>query len=351
VATGRPPPRLPMAGSRKLYPIRYAIRQQPRGVRSAPGQRVYIMSRVFISYRRADSATWATRLYNHLSMRFGKDLIFHDVDSIKPGARWRETLRRELEASPVTLILIGPSWVVDARGNRRLEDPGDVLRMEVEEAISTGDTVIPVLVGGARMPSSEDLPGPLSPLREAQALVMRDNTWIPDVETLIERLRELILPSPGALSLPDALQELDRMQLRYFALLEDQPAVALDLAQKTQRYLDGVMPLYPQDPGLKLTRGYLFKNEAMALDRLGRRDEFAAALKEGERIFLTMIEERPKDAGAWNGLGSIQAVEGNYEEALVYIQKALEIYPDYEAALHDLREVRRALADRDGVGS
>jgi hypothetical protein len=305
------------------------------------------MSRVFISYRRKDSATWADKLYNHLSMRFGKDLFFHDVDSIRGGEDWRETLRKELAASPVTLVVIGPHWVVDEKGTRRLDDPQDVLRMEVQEAISGGDTVIPVLVGGAGMPSAEDLPDPLKPLCTPQAMALRDDTWIPDVEALIERLRELILPTAGDLSLSDGSQELYQMQLRYFTLLEDQPALALDLTGKTQRYLDGVLPLYPQDPNLKMTRGYLFKNEAMALIRLERMDESATALREGERIFLTMLEERPKDAGAWNGLGSIEAVRGNYEEALVYIKRALEIYPDYKNALHDLQEVQTYMAQRE----
>lgn len=130
------------------------------------------------------------------------------------------------------------------------------------------------------------------------------------------------------------------MQLRHFDLLDNENvAEALDQTQKTQAYPNRVLPLYPQDPDLKVTRGYLFKNEAMALVRLGRYQEAEAALNQGEAIFRTMIDEQPRDAGAWNGLGSIEAVQGNFEKAHEYIDEALKILPDYQAAIHDHEQI------------
>jgi tetratricopeptide (TPR) repeat protein len=294
------------------------------------------MSRVFISYRRSDSAPWASKLYGHLSMRFGKDLVFQDIEDIKLGADFLETIRQELASCQVFLILIGPRWLIDAQGRRRLDDPKDVLRMEVVQALSGAGTVVPVLIGGVHMPSPDDLPDPLKPLSGRQAARLADEQWIPNVEALIDRLREIILPNAEDIPLPQAGRELYNMQLRYFELLDGQNAAdALDLAQKTQAYLDRVLPLYPQDPSLKLTRGYLYKNEAMALIRLGRYDEAETALNQGESVFRTMLAERPRDAAAWNGLGSIEAVRDNYEKAHEYVDEALKILPDYSYALQD----------------
>jgi tetratricopeptide (TPR) repeat protein len=302
------------------------------------------MSRIFISYRRADSARWANKLYGHLSMRFGKDLVFQDVDDIKGGEDFLEAIRKELESCLVFLVIIGPHWLIDGEGHRRVDEPEDVLRMEVTDALSSEGTVIPVLVGGAGMPLSEDLPDSLIALARRQAIYLRDDQWIPDVEVLIERLRELVLPTIEHMPLPQAKQELYEMQLRYFDLLDDRKAAeALELGQKTQAYLNRVLPLYPQDSELKVTRGYLFKNEAMALMRLGRYDEAEAALDQGELIFRTMIDERPRDPGAWNGLGSVTAVSGNYEEALGYIDRALEIMPGYSAAIRDREQILRIM--------
>lgn len=303
------------------------------------------MSRVFISYRRADSAQWANKLYGHLSMRFGKDLIFQDVDDIKPGDDFLETIHQELKSSQVFLVIIGLHWLIDAQGRHRLDDPQNVLRMEVTESLSSKGTVIPILVDGASMPSSDDLPDPLKPFarRQAKAINLREDKWIPDIEALIERLRELILPTIDQMPLSYAKNELYQMQLQYFDLLDNNTAEALELAQKTQAYLDRVLPLYPQDPNLKMTRGYIFKNEAMALIRMKRYDESETSLKKGEFIFRTMIEEQPRDESAWNGLGSIEAVRGNYEAALSYIDHALKINPHYDAAKSDRKQILRIL--------
>ena len=297
------------------------------------------MSRVFISYRRADSANWAKNLNRRLGMRYGEDLIFQDVEDIQPGDNWLETIRDELRACQVFLILIGPHWLVDQKGRKRLEDPGDILRMEVMEALGSEGIVIPTLVGGAEMPSADSLPDPLKPLALRQAISLRDDDWNEDVKALMERLSELILPTAGIIPLRDAQKELYELQLQYFKHLDVNNAEALKLAQKTQKYLDRVMPLYPQDGYLKVNRGYLFKNEAMALLRLGRRDEAETALNQGEVVFRTMLDEIPDDPGAWNGLGSIEAVRGNFEQALEYIDRALEIAPDYPEALRDKKWV------------
>jgi len=301
------------------------------------------MRRVFISYRRSDSLQWANKLHDHLSMRFGKDLVFQDVDGIEPGSDWVKAIRQELKSSKVFLVLIGSHWLIDRQGRRRLNDRQDVLRMEIIEALSSKGTVIPVLVGGARRPSPQDLPGPLKPLLRHQTVDLKKDAWIRGVESLIERMRELVVPTRGQMSLQQATQELEQKQREYFELLENNSAEALDLAQKTQASLDRVLPLYPQDPRLKVTRGYLFKNEAMALGRLGRYKESEVALAKGERIFRTMIKERRRDAGAWNGLGSIEAVRGNLEKAHEYVDKALTILPDYPDARQDHAQILAGL--------
>ena len=113
---------------------------------------------VFISYRRSDSLAWAARLARHIGHRFGHDLVFRDVEDIPPGQDWRQVIDRELARCRVFLVVIGPHWVEDANKRRRLAEPKDVLRHEVAQALRSAGTVIPLLVGGARMPAKGDLP-------------------------------------------------------------------------------------------------------------------------------------------------------------------------------------------------
>ncbi len=301
------------------------------------------MPALFLSYRRADSAAWCERLSDHLSLRFGDDIVFRDVDDLQPGMRWRREIDSALRGAVVVMVLIGPQWFA-ARQRRRLADPKDVLRQEIAIALSSPRRkVVPVLLGGASLPDSAALPVPLRPLCEWQACTLRDRQWRRDVEALVERLRQLV-PGLGRLTLAQIHQRLQGEQQRYFDLLDGgDPRRALALARATMRTLNRVCPRHPQDSDLQLTRGYCHKNIAMALQRLGRGGEADLALKEAERTFRTAVVERPGDADAWNGLGSVAALRDQPKQALRYVDKALKLAPAYPAALEDRRQLLAAL--------
>jgi hypothetical protein len=153
---------------------------------------------VFISYRREDAAGHAGRLYDWLTRRFGEHGVFIDVAAIGPGERWRDRIGNVLEACWAVLVVIGPQWLTpkDGTGKPRIWDVDDVLRNEVETALRRDDVeVIPVLVEGARMPKSEDLPEELSELRERNAAELSDVRWRYDVGLLGETLEKRRLPS------------------------------------------------------------------------------------------------------------------------------------------------------------
>src|SRR5688500_9463232 len=94
-------------------------------------------SRIFISYRRDDSAGHAGRLADHLHRRFGSARVFLDIDTIQPGADFPTVLRSSLQETVAMLVVIGPSWtsLAGADGVRRLDDPADFVRLEVEAAL------------------------------------------------------------------------------------------------------------------------------------------------------------------------------------------------------------------------
>jgi len=300
------------------------------------------MPAVFLSYRRADSAAWCARLSDHLSLRFGDDIVFRDVDDLQPGMRWRLEIDAALHGAQVVLVLIGPLWFA-ARQRRRLADPKDVLRQEIATALQgRRRKVVPVLLGGASLPDAGALPRPLRPLCEWQACLLRDRQWRRDVEQLVEQLRQLV-PGLGHITLAQIHARLQSEQERYFGLLDESPARALALARSTLRTLNQVCPRHPQDAQLQLTRGYCHKNIAMALQRLQRDDAAQLALAEADRTFRTSVRERPDDAGAWNGLGSVAALRGQLKHALRHVDKALKLTPDYPAALQDRAQLLAAL--------
>lgn len=165
------------------------------------------------------------------------------------------------------------------------------------------------------------------------------------MERLVERLRVLV-PQPANNTLERIHDAMQREQDRYFELLDSSPKSALAVALATLRKLNQVCPAYPQDTDLQLIRGYTHKNIAMAQQQLGRAGEAQHALAEAWRTFATAAQERPDDAGAWNGMGSVALLRGQQKPALRYIDKALSLVPRYPAALHDRELVLAALGRR-----
>jgi TIR domain len=147
--------------------------------------------RVFLSYRRGDAAGYAGRLTDTLIQRLGPRGVFQDVSAISPGQDFTAAIDRALAESDAALVVIGPDWLraETPEGTRRLLEADDYVRLEVSRALTTDIRVIPILVGGARLPAAAELPDDLQELTQRQALELRDGTWHRDVDGLVRSLR------------------------------------------------------------------------------------------------------------------------------------------------------------------
>lgn len=159
------------------------------------------MSKIFINYRRSDSAGYAGRLYDRLVKHFGADHLFMDIDQIEPGEDFVEVLQKKLQAVQVAVVLIGKSWLdsKDETGHRRLDNPDDWVRIEIATLLERKIRVIPVLVGGAITPKSSQLPELLIPLVRRQAFEISDTRFHSDVDKLIHALEKIIPSQPAQL--------------------------------------------------------------------------------------------------------------------------------------------------------
>jgi len=113
-----------------------------------------------------------------------------DIDEIRVGDTWPQTLDNALNSATVLLVVIGPTWlrVADAYGRRRLDEPDDWVRTEIERSLSKGIPVIPILVTRATMPPKEALPAAISGLAAQQYIELRETHLKQDLQPLIDRL-------------------------------------------------------------------------------------------------------------------------------------------------------------------
>lgn len=152
------------------------------------------MDKIFISYRRADMSGLAGRVYDRLVQRFGKNAVFMDVDSIPPGVDFHPFIVESVAQSALMLILIGPRWfdLLDGNGRRRLDDPSDVVRFEIETALAHTLTVIPVYLSRETPPVPRVPPSLMPAFQQPWAHVDAGPSFDFDLETLTLRVERLL---------------------------------------------------------------------------------------------------------------------------------------------------------------
>lgn len=175
---------------RPVLPLRRCLQSGPSESRLSIVNHRQSKPKIFVGYRRTDGAAHAGRLADALIERLGADNVFHDVAAITPGADFTLAIDAALTASDISLVVIGPRWLsaADERGSRRLDDPDDFVHREVAASLAKDVIVIPVLIGGASLPTAGELPAELSALALRQAVELRDEGWHADVQRLLDQL-------------------------------------------------------------------------------------------------------------------------------------------------------------------
>jgi hypothetical protein len=151
-----------------------------------------LLGRIFISYRRQETAWQAGRLYDVLVEHFPPEQVFKDVDNIDPSDDFVERLTAAVASCDVLLALIGPQWltITNKKGQRRLDDPEDYVLLEIETALTRKIPVIPILVDEAQMPGADELPPTLVPLVRRNAVEINPLTF--DTKRLIASVRNTL---------------------------------------------------------------------------------------------------------------------------------------------------------------
>ena len=146
-----------LARYQRAAPLTPAAKQQSR--------------RIYISYAKADESLPIVRkLTREIETRFGPNSVFWD-EKVPLGAKWSETLSRELEQADTVLIVAGPRW-----------NSSSGSQSELEHAMRRNKPVIPVLVGGV---SWYELPSIMQEIRGSE---IHEKTLDADIRSFVSEM-------------------------------------------------------------------------------------------------------------------------------------------------------------------
>jgi tetratricopeptide (TPR) repeat protein len=287
--------------------------------------------KIFISYRRDDSAGHAGRVHDRLEREFGRDLIFMDVDVIPLGADFVSELKQAVAKCDVLLAIIGPNWLTvrDEDGERRLDNPADFVRIEIAAALRRGIPVVPILLESTRIPRADELPDDLNALSSRNGLNVRHASFHSDMERLIRSLQAPAKSAASGKYLQGVSEALRGNHARAITDFDDairlDPKLAIAYCERGKSYarrrdharaitdLDEAIRLDP-----KLINAYLERGNCYS-----HRPDHARAIADYDET----IRLDPKLANAYLWRGNCHAHRGDEMRAAADYDEAIRIDP------------------------
>jgi tetratricopeptide (TPR) repeat protein len=292
--------------------------------------------RVFISYRRADSAGHAGRLYDSLEAYFGRDHVFMDLSAIDSGQNFVDAIDAAVRSCDALVAIIGDDWLTSIEG--RLDQPADFVRSEIAAALERGIPVVPVLVEGTTMPSADALPNGLKLLATRQAHELSDARWSHDVKRLIDAIEKLGGKRRGwtRLSLAAAVALVAILTTIFIVRIARESDRGLQDAaayaeRGTQLLASGDYDRAIEDFTQALTldpRPESYYNRGLAYFSKNEIDNAIAD-------WNSAINLNPRDARAYRQRGSAYFTKGDYSLAVADYNRAIELEPQDAKAFYN----------------
>jgi hypothetical protein len=156
------------------------------------------MARIFLNYRTVADAYAAAAISACLANQFGRECVFRDCDSMRPGAIYPADIRAALEQCVTLLAVIGPHWLdaTDHAGRRCIDNPQDWVRLELRRGLERRIPVIPVLLDNTVLPGPDQLPPDIRNVSLSQSWQIRHRSLDADVRQLAERVNLLDPSTP-----------------------------------------------------------------------------------------------------------------------------------------------------------
>lgn len=158
------------------------------------------MPRMFLISRQDETSHLSDYLASALSARYGPQNVVRGVPA-RTLAEYASAVERNLRASDVALVVIGPHWLMNpgANGQPWLLQPDDPTRIALATALRLGVLVAPILSEGARMPAEDALPPDLRRLPQMQALPIRPAPYLAnDMNQLYQQINTKLTWRPAS---------------------------------------------------------------------------------------------------------------------------------------------------------
>lgn len=153
--------------------------------------------KIFVNYRRADHRDFVERIRDWFVMRYGRESVFMDFDTIPPFTRFADYIRERVRQSDVLVTIIGPRWV-DILHERAQNADEDYVRTEIKLALDEGKLIAPICIKGATMPTVHELPPDLRAMLAFNAAHLDSGAaFLDNIQLIMNAVEQQLTESEG----------------------------------------------------------------------------------------------------------------------------------------------------------
>lgn len=164
--------------------------------------------KLFINYRRSDHPDFVEHIRTWFMLRYGRENVCMDFDSIPPFARFEDFIREKIRESDAVVVIIGPRWL-ELMLEKQQEQKPDYVRIELEEALKHGKLIAPLAIQGATVPTEDELPDKLRPILQYHIPELRSGRDIlQNIEWIMDNIERSLQQSGVAYELAPPTQPL-----------------------------------------------------------------------------------------------------------------------------------------------
>lgn len=153
--------------------------------------------KLFVNYRRSDHPDFVERIRDWFVMRYGRDAVFMDFDTIPPFTRFADHIRDRVREADVLVAIIGPDWL-DQFKERLNSGDEDFVRTEIRLALEEGKLIAPICIKGAQPPHPHDLtPDLRTMLAYNVAHLDSGRTFMDNIQRIMDAVEEELAELDG----------------------------------------------------------------------------------------------------------------------------------------------------------
>ena len=146
--------------------------------------------KIFFSYRRDDNSEFVERIRDWFILRYQRENVFMDFDSIPPFVKFDDFIREKVRECDALIAVVGPRWM-ELLQEKASKFQDDYVRIEIGLALQENKLVAPICIKGAGVPPATSLPPELKSMFATNVAILDSGSnFLDNIKGIVDAVEQ-----------------------------------------------------------------------------------------------------------------------------------------------------------------